>query len=61
VGPCCQRNKRKEKGKLGAWAAAGRSWWAAEPLGWKGEKGKFFFFFSFSNPFQTKLFELKFK
>jgi hypothetical protein len=58
-GRVVSETKEKKRGR-GEWAAAGRSWWAARPPGWKGEKGKFSFF-SFSNSCQTKLFKLKFK
>jgi hypothetical protein len=58
VGPVRQREKGKRKREAGAWAAAGRSWWAAGPPGQKGGKGKFSFLFQ--THFKTS-FKLKFK
>jgi hypothetical protein len=48
--------KEKKRGSWGAWAAAGRSWWAAGPLGWKGEIDKFLFFLFFFKPISNQTF-----
>jgi hypothetical protein len=48
--PSARAKKRKKR--VVVWTGAGKGWWAARPLGPKGKKGLFFFyFFSFSNSF----------
>jgi hypothetical protein len=56
MGPICQRKEKKRKrgGQRGLLRGGGRQ--AAGPPGRKGEEVSFiYFFFSFSNSFQTKL------
>jgi hypothetical protein len=48
--------ERKKKMEPAARATAGEDWWAAGPPGRKGKEVSFlFFFFSFSDSFQTNL------
>jgi hypothetical protein len=54
--------QKKRKGEAGGVGCRGEELvgrWAAGLE--RGRKVSFFFFFSFSNPFQTKFFKLKFK
>jgi hypothetical protein len=48
--------KKKKKKRERARAGAGKEWRAAGPLGPKGERVRFLFFFSFSNSFLKQLF-----
>jgi hypothetical protein len=51
----------KRKREAGAWAAAGRRWWAAGPPGQKGGEGRFLFFLFFFQTLFKSIFKLKFK
>jgi hypothetical protein len=44
----------KRKREAGAWAAAGRRWWAAGPPGQKGGEGRFLFFLFFFKLFSNQ-------